>query len=236
MTFIEHNDEPGKPRAIETVFKNYRFRSRLEARWAVFFDALGLKWEYEPEGFDLDGVWYLPDFRVKTPQGEDIWYEIKPKGVTSDDKFTLFAYKMHAFAKHRFLAEADEATRQRFAAIPDDMWDVNSTRCNLLSGDPLDVLEDHIACPRCGVIQEEREFVSTFACGDEWYVGCHDCDAETPCGGENPSEKGFLGVECYPHKGYVVTDIAEWRHIEKHKLKAAAIAARRARFEHGEKP
>jgi hypothetical protein len=25
----------------------------LEARWAVFFDALGIKWWYEPEGFDL---------------------------------------------------------------------------------------------------------------------------------------------------------------------------------------
>lgn len=38
---------------IETLYKGYRFRSRLEARWAVFFDALGLKWEYEKEGFDL---------------------------------------------------------------------------------------------------------------------------------------------------------------------------------------
>jgi len=50
-------------KAIETVYKGYRFRSRLEARWAVFFDTLGLAWEYEPEGFDLDGLWYLPDFR-----------------------------------------------------------------------------------------------------------------------------------------------------------------------------
>ena len=40
-------------KAIETEYKGYRFRSRLEARWAVFFDALGLKWDYEPEGFDL---------------------------------------------------------------------------------------------------------------------------------------------------------------------------------------
>lgn len=34
---------------IETVYKGYRFRSRLEARWAVFFDAQGIEWEYEPE-------------------------------------------------------------------------------------------------------------------------------------------------------------------------------------------
>ena len=48
---------------IRTEYKGYLFRSRLEARWAVFFDALGVKWEYEPEGYDLgDGLLYLPDF------------------------------------------------------------------------------------------------------------------------------------------------------------------------------
>src|SRR5262245_46962536 len=38
---------------IETRYKGYRFRSRLEARWAVFFDAQGIKWEYEPQGYDF---------------------------------------------------------------------------------------------------------------------------------------------------------------------------------------
>lgn len=48
---------------IQTVYKGYRFRSRLEARWAVFFDALGVKWSYEHEGFELPGGGrYLPDF------------------------------------------------------------------------------------------------------------------------------------------------------------------------------
>lgn len=49
-------------RAIETRYKGYRFRSRLEARWAVFFDALGFRWEYEAEGFALPSGPYLPDF------------------------------------------------------------------------------------------------------------------------------------------------------------------------------
>ncbi|MBQ1792526.1 MAG: hypothetical protein II008_20290 [Oscillospiraceae bacterium] len=50
---------------IETIYHGYRFRSRLEARWAVFLDSLGVKYEYEPEGFKLpDGSLYLPDFRV----------------------------------------------------------------------------------------------------------------------------------------------------------------------------
>jgi len=48
---------------IETVYNGYRFRSRLEARWAVFFDALGVKYEYEPEGYVTSTKEaYLPDF------------------------------------------------------------------------------------------------------------------------------------------------------------------------------
>lgn len=50
---------------IETVYNGYRFRSRLEARWAVMFDALHIKYEYEPEGFEKDDVYYLPDFRIR---------------------------------------------------------------------------------------------------------------------------------------------------------------------------
>lgn len=61
---------------IETTYNGYRFRSRLEARWAVFFDALGFSWEYEKEGFDLNGTPYLPDFYI--PQW-GAWVEIKPK-------------------------------------------------------------------------------------------------------------------------------------------------------------
>jgi hypothetical protein len=53
----------GTLKAIETRYKGYRFRSRLEARWAVYLDTVGLNYEYEPEGFTLEnGEQYLPDF------------------------------------------------------------------------------------------------------------------------------------------------------------------------------
>ena len=52
------------PNAIETVYGGHRYRSRLEARWSVFFDALGIPFEYEPEGYWLDNGPYLPDFRL----------------------------------------------------------------------------------------------------------------------------------------------------------------------------
>lgn len=60
---------------IETVYKGYRFRSRLEARWAVFFETMMVKWEYEEEGFMVGGKPYLPDFYLR----EYDWYiEVKP--------------------------------------------------------------------------------------------------------------------------------------------------------------
>lgn len=59
-------------KAIETAYAGCRFRSRLEARWAVFFDTLGIKWQYEVQGYQLedrlyvrnttDPINYLPDF------------------------------------------------------------------------------------------------------------------------------------------------------------------------------
>lgn len=64
-------------RAIDTRFAGRLFRSRLEARWAVFFDSFGLRYEYEPEGFTLrGGIKYLPDFYL--PQIR-MWAEVKPE-------------------------------------------------------------------------------------------------------------------------------------------------------------
>ena len=59
---------------IETKYNGFRFRSRLEARWAVFFDMIGLKYEYEVEGFEMNGIRYLPDFYIPSL---DRWFEIK---------------------------------------------------------------------------------------------------------------------------------------------------------------
>ena len=71
-------------KAIETAYKGYRFRSRLEARWAVFFDALGIEWQYEPEGYLLsNGVRYLPDFFLPKLNG-GMFVEVKPDGGYSD--------------------------------------------------------------------------------------------------------------------------------------------------------
>src|SRR6266567_2309153 len=69
-------------KAIETVYNGYRFRCRLEARWAVFFDTLDIKYEFEKEGFDLEGTWYLPDFWLPKQR---YWIEIKGQKPTKDE-------------------------------------------------------------------------------------------------------------------------------------------------------
>jgi hypothetical protein len=67
--------------AIPTIYKSIRFRSRLEAKWAAFFDLL--KWRYEYEPYDLDG--WIPDFII---MGEkEILVEVKP--FTEKESFDI---------------------------------------------------------------------------------------------------------------------------------------------------
>ncbi len=60
--------------AIETEYGGTRYRSRLEARWAVLFDADSIAYQYEPDGFKLPSGWYLPDFWVPA---WDCFFEVK---------------------------------------------------------------------------------------------------------------------------------------------------------------
>lgn len=68
-------------KALETRYAGCRFRSRLEARWAVFFDEMHIQWEYEPQGFLVDGTPYLPDFWLPH---QNVYYEVKPRALLSD--------------------------------------------------------------------------------------------------------------------------------------------------------
>lgn len=72
--------------AIDTYYNGYRFRSRLEARWAVFLDHMAASYQHEPEGYELGDLKYLPDFRLREGvklYGESdrfahVWIEVKP--------------------------------------------------------------------------------------------------------------------------------------------------------------
>lgn len=65
----------------DTVYSGCRFRSRLEARWAVFFDAVGILWVYLPEESTPE---YSPDFWLPEHQ----WHvEVLPlEGESCEDR------------------------------------------------------------------------------------------------------------------------------------------------------
>lgn len=87
-------------KAIPTEYAGILFRSKLEARWALFFDQLGIRWEYEAEGYEYEPwpgehkAWrYLPDFWLPD---FGMWCEVKGDvaGVT-DDYLTMLGYVGH---------------------------------------------------------------------------------------------------------------------------------------------
>lgn len=69
--------------AIPTTYNDTEYLSRLEARWAVFFDELHIPFNYEPEGFQLPSGWYVPDFWL--PE-QDVFIEVKPTSPTHHEK------------------------------------------------------------------------------------------------------------------------------------------------------
>lgn len=76
---------PEAIRPLETMFRGFRFRSRLEARWALFFEVLGIKWDYEVQGFELpSGAYYLPDFYLPEV---GLHAEVKPTLPTSGEDY-----------------------------------------------------------------------------------------------------------------------------------------------------
>ena len=205
-------------KAIQTQFKGYHFRSRLEARWAVFFDALGLEWEYEPEGFDLGGgVYYLPDFKVTNTDGCYVWYEVKGDNVIGCEKFKKFKDLVDSARK-----------------------DIRDPMAVMLTGDPYTyVLKNDnkfvAVCPRCGLLHD--------CWGYEWFpewrgnstgfsFGCSQCDGHTPCG-IGDEESGLL-CSVTPYKGMLHVNSEDFHWVYLPKIKSACIAARSARFEHGE--
>lgn len=100
--------------AIQTRYAGHHFRSRLEARWAVFFDALGLDWVYEGEGYVVgigidaataaengveafeDKRYYLPDFYLP---GLDLFAEVKGDPAGAD--WPLWGMAVDGFATWR---------------------------------------------------------------------------------------------------------------------------------------
>jgi hypothetical protein len=78
-----------RPRSKRTLYREVLYRSRIEARWAVFYDTLGIKHKYEPMWAEVDSrrgyVNYKPDFEITVPHDNYTYYvEIKDDSPTQE--------------------------------------------------------------------------------------------------------------------------------------------------------
>lgn len=96
--------------AIPTVYNGVKYRSRLEARWAAFFDLLGWRHTYEP--YDM-GAW-SPDFLIslKSELSSSMLVEVKPISQRCDEtirKMTLACRERGFFSPEGSLTPPEES-------------------------------------------------------------------------------------------------------------------------------
>jgi hypothetical protein len=210
------NDSAPRVAAIETSYKGYRFRSRLEARWAVFFDSLGVKWEYEPEGFEFPGGdRYLPDFRL--PNGayaghDDLWVEVK--GRYDKDGF----HRLVNAARHLPVAAEGKPDIRAYQPKLLLLGDIPDNCCA--------ATHPRIGLSAAGMVLQYVFFGAT-------------CDGDGGDFTTRPINDALLIPEDADNAWYVFSPWLEQSTYEQEitlsqQVTDAYVAARSARFEHGE--
>ena len=221
---------------IQTKYKGYHFRSRLEARWAVFFEEMGLDWSYEVEGFQLpSGAWYLPDFFVKSPDNcFDYWYEVKPKGTPPCPKVKNFNDSVNP------IVEIDGCTGYPDGYKPQKIIQLN--------GEPLDFI--YSICPRCKQLKGEDKWKFTHVLERKFWIDrarletvlleipseheCDECDYQKSGFGEFIEDNAFklaaTTASIYWHKGLMKNTNSHWDRLY-FDLYCSALKARQARFD-----
>lgn len=195
------------PKPIETHYAGCRFRSRLEARWAVAFDAMGIPWEYEPQGFVLpSGRPYLPDFRLTLAKGP-FWVEVKPQGGDTgpfEEFMGVQPWPVTGTVLHN-IPDLDDWqygwAYYRYSEASEGPWRYGTDDQDGLSPLADEAPYQFCQCQHCGAIGFEYE-------GRAGRLNC--CDA---------SKAG---------------DESVGRFTPSDRIREAFIAARSARFEHGE--
>lgn len=212
-------------KAIETVYKGYKFRSRLEARWAVFFDALGLQWEYEPQGFCNGKAKYLPDFYIKD---WDAYVEVKPQRPGFNEEIQrALQFITYGGPIKRLVILGDIPSEQEckdpFGFVTyyySVMRAEIEARCCWIEDKELEYLEGVAAQGiyyRFDKYDEENKF--------PFYIH----EEEKPC----IASPTFYEDECGEIRTYCV--IQKWYRDEDFEpVRNAINKARQARFEHGE--
>lgn len=229
-------------KAIETEYNGYRFRSRLEARWAVFFDAMGIKYEYEPEGYKLsNGEQYLPDFYLIDL---DVYVEVKHCNadfISFDDDHVFF----DGDETKKYCAFAHDATEAGHS-----VW--------FVFGDPYDVLrsEEHggKGCnkffTKCTCIFKKSEKPDEKCICNGGRKKVSDCKAKPILCAMYVISLGEDFLLCnmdpflFPEKDYIyptylldhMKTLQDYVEEDCVRLMVAMQYSRQARFEHGETP
>lgn len=208
-------------RPIDTEYKGYLFRSRLEARWAIFFDLLGIEWTYELQGFKVrenDG-YYLPDFYLKT---FNCYFEVKRDSIEGK--------------------QWDDALRRCKAMVT-----TVGHAIIIVRGDPVNYEAKLFAYPAAA--EHFSQIRGEYHIRSEKSGQCVDCliALDPSYVGRMPAifcltsgTYDFYSNKKCEHKIYAFTNNGysgtydEWRYEQR--TKDAALKARQARFEHGEKP
>jgi hypothetical protein len=219
--------------AIETSYAGCRFRSRLEARWAVFFDHLGIPWEYEPEGYlcsyrltlDEGTFPYLPDFYLPTQQ---MWVEVKGS-LNGPELVRLLDAAAHLSSAGSGGCHDDGGNDVVvLGQIPRGLDDRTPVRLHMHKGD---LLATH-----WGIVQDN---------GSRCLRARHHVTIARDCGGGMPLEwdewalSGSAATRSGEAAQGFVTDVL-LRGLGRSPLAgdwavtSAYTAARKARFEHGE--
>lgn len=210
-------------KAIETHYAGCRFRSRLEARWAVFFNTLSIAWEYEPEGFEweaqqvadsdygsdtaLKGGRYLPDFWLPSIQ---TWFEVKGSSKPTEEEYRI-AWEFSIVKGRRHImacgdipkSGADLAQRRSESMFLNGGCDFNYWWC---------------VCPWCGKPGIEFDGRGARVCG--WRAH-HDTEKAAWRDPRFDSSAHWrIDDKCYT--------------FDSPRLDVAYAAARSARFEYGE--
>lgn len=210
---------------IETEYAGHRFRSRLEARWAVVFDAMGMAWKYESQGFEGGGERYLPDFFLPT---FNLWVEVKGERRTLlEQRHRLMRVLMSGALPH-FLDSSQE-------------FEIRPNGGLLLLGDI--PMPDDQAAPCFPLIQHHRMhrlcrhwamFIGRKD-SDEWSIGLERGDGFVAQLGGLAMRIGLESA--LPHLGtedWVLGPVACTMLRGLRQPADAFRAGRQARFEHGQ--
>lgn len=147
-----------------TMLDGIVFRSRLEARWYLFFKSLGLEVCYEPKCFAIEGgIAYKPDFHLPAQLHFPLpwWFEVKPSIESDLTKPELFSSTM-------------DSAIGILTDLPRDDSDDELCKFTILAGPGGDYNYAFCECRYCEVIGftwEGREDRIGCCCSDERRYG-----------------------------------------------------------------